>query len=168
MRKILLLSLFLTFLISTLNGQYMRQAGLRSGYRGGLFYQATSETGNAETGYIAMLGFNNNGMQLTGLRIVYETSLSDISPDLWLVWGYGAHAGFVVTDHLSYFGRRYNFGDERFCPLFGADGWAAAEYRFREVPVVVNLNVKPFIELTIPGFVRLIPFDMGISVSYAF
>ena len=41
-----------------------RQAGLRTGYRGGIFYQVTGEAGNAETGYNAMLGFNNNGISL--------------------------------------------------------------------------------------------------------
>jgi hypothetical protein len=137
-------------------------------YRGGLFFQTTTDAGNTETGYYAMLGFNNNGIQLTGLRIIYENPISKISPDLFFVWGYGAHAGFIVTDKISYFGESYRFPDKRFCPILGVDGWAAAEYRFRDIPVVISLNLKPYVELTIPAFVKIMPLDLGLSVSYVF
>jgi len=94
---------------SVMNGQYCsRQAGLRMGYRGGIFYQLNHEAGNAEIGYNAMLGFSNHGIQFTGLRIVYETSLSTISPDLFLAWGYGCHVGFIYTDHMGYLGESYS------------------------------------------------------------
>lgn len=146
----------------------MKQAGVRTGVRSGMFFQVTSEAGNAEVGYNAMLGFNNSGIQLTGLRIIYEKALTDISPDLYFAWGYGGHAGFIVTDHIGYFGEKYYFQGERFCPVFGADGWLAAEYRFYGIPLIIGLNIKPFVELTIPAFVRLMPGDIGISVSYVF
>lgn len=169
MKRLLLSVILIVFLFPILAyGQNLRQAGIRTGYRGGIFFQMTSDAGNTETGYNAMIGFNNNGIQITGLRIIYENSISGISPDLFFEWGYGAHAGFIVTDNISYFGERYNFGDRRFCPVLGADGWAAAEYRFRDVPVVISLNLKPFIELTIPSFVKIMPIDLGISVSYVF
>jgi hypothetical protein len=34
-----------------------KQAGLRLGYRSGFFYQVTSDAGNAEIGYNALLSF---------------------------------------------------------------------------------------------------------------
>ncbi len=145
-----------------------KQAGFRTGYRSGIFYQITGDAGNAEIGYNAMLSFNNNGLQLTGLRIIYETSLTDISPDLFFAWGYGGHIGFIYTDHLGFVGERYSFVGKRFCPVIGADGWLAAEYRFRDIPMNISLNLKPFVELTIPSFVRLMPVDIGISISYVF
>lgn len=145
-----------------------KEAGLRLGYRSGFIYQVTSEAGNAEIGYNALLSFNNNGIQLTGLRIVYETTLSDISPDLYFAWGYGVHIGFMYSDHIGFMGERYDFDGERFCPLAGADGWIAAEYRFRDIPVNISLNLKPFVEITIPAFVRIMPADVGISISYVF
>ncbi len=168
-RHLLALSVIIIFLSSPASGQAAyKQAGIRTGFRGGLFFQTTGEAGNAETGYFAMLGFHNNGIQITGLRVIYETALSKISPDLYFAWGYGGHAGFIVTDRISYFGERYTFQNERFCPLIGADGWIAAEYRFREYPVIISLNMKPFVEVTIPGFVKIMPADIGISVSYVF
>jgi len=154
---------------SLLTGQVdYKQAGIRAGYRGGIFFQMTNEAGNAEIGYNGMLSFSNNGIQLTGLKIIYETSLNEISPDLFFCWGYGGHAGFIYTDHLGFFGERYYFSGNRFCPLVGADGWLAAEYRFRDIPINISLNIKPFVELTIPAFVKIVPGDLGISVSYVF
>ena len=169
--KKLCFTFFILILIipSIVKGQYAtRQAGLRTGYRGGIFYQITNEAGNAEIGYNALLSFNNNGIQLTGLRIIYETSLTEISPDLFFAWGYGGHAGFVYTDHLGFLGERYSFTGERFCPVFGADGWLAAEYRFRDIPLNISLNIKPFVELTLPSFVKIMPGDLGVSISYVF
>ena len=155
--------------MSSLRGQTgIRQAGLRTGIRSGIFYQVTSKAGNAEIGYNAMLSFRKNGIQITGLRIVYETALNDISPDLFFAWGYGGHLGFVYTDHIGLLGERYSFPSERFCPVMGADGWVAVEYRFMEIPLNISLNLKPYVELTIPAFVKIMPADIGISVSYVF
>lgn len=169
-KKILTSILSITILSTVLlSGQMItKQAGIRTGYRSGLFFQMTNDAGNAEIGYNALLSFNSNGIQLTGLRIVYETSLNEISPDLYFAWGYGGHAGFVYTDHLGFLGESYYFQGDRFCPLFGADGWLSAEYRFRDIPLNISLNIKPFVELTIPSFVRIIPGDLGISISYVF
>jgi hypothetical protein len=171
MTKKLLITLIHTCILSTsiLTGQNIyKQAGIRTGYRGGIFFQMTNEAGNAEIGYNALLSFNNNGIQLTGLKVIYETALSEISPELFLCWGYGGHVGFIYSDHLGFLGERYNFSGERFCPLIGADGWLAAEYRFKDIPLNISLNIKPFVELTVPAFVKIMPGDLGISVSYVF
>lgn len=145
-----------------------RQAGLRLGYRSGIFYQVSSKAGNAEVAYNAMLSFRKNGVQLTGLKIVYETSIDRISPDLFFGWGYGGHLGFVYSDHLQFLGEEYYFHGDRFCPLFGIDGWLGAEYRVHEIPLNISLNIKPFVEITLPSFVRLMPGDVAVSISYVF
>lgn len=170
MKKIYFLSvIFIMISSNSLLAQFAnRQAGLRIGYRTGFFYQVSHDAGNAEVGYNGLLSFSNNGLQLTGLKIVYETALTDISPDLYLAWGFGGHIGFIYSDHVRFLGERYDFGGDRFCPLAGADGWLAVEYRFRDVPVNVSLNIKPFVELTIPAFVRIVPADIAISISYVF
>ena len=166
--SIKLILIFLIFSSLTHAQSVNKQAGLRSGYMSGLFFQVTGESGSAETGFMAMASFRNNGVQFTALRILYETTLDEISPDLYLGWGYGGHAGFIVTDNLRFMGNDYYFTGERFCPLFGIDGWGSLEYRFRSVPLVIGLNIKPFIELTIPSFIHIMPGDIGISVSYSF
>jgi hypothetical protein len=169
--KKLFVSILLTIILipSFLSAQTAtRQAGIRAGHRSGIFYQVTNEAGNAEIGYQAMLGYNDNGIQLTGLRIVYEMALSEFSPDLFFAWGYGGHVGFIYTDHVGFLGEKYNFQGERFCTLLGVDGWLSAEYRFRNIPLNISLNVQPVVELTIPSFVKIMPVNLGISVSYVF
>jgi len=133
-----------------------------------LFFQAVSPSGTAETGYMALLTFRNNGLQLTGMKIFYENSLSEIIPDLFAGWGYGAHAGFV-TEYLTVYEKKdYYYTSQRLCPLIGIDAWGILEYRFRSMPLSVSLNLKPFFEIGLPSFFRLMPADLGISVSYLF
>ena len=170
MKKIYITLFALSVIFSSaVKGQYSKQqAGIRAGHTGGIFYQLTSDAGNAEIGYNAMLGFRNRGLQITGLRIVYEKSLSTISPDLFFAWGYGGHVGFINIDIPGYPGDIYPVHRESFCPVIGVDGWLAAEYRVQEIPLNISLNLKPFIEIAVPAYVRVMPFDLALSISYVF
>jgi hypothetical protein len=167
MKKLLPFLIYLILISLAVDGQ-SQQAGLRAAYRGGIFYQINNKAGNAEIGYNAMLSFNNNGLQVTGLKIIYGARLSEISPDLYLSWGYGAHAGFVNVYRDSYDIDGYNYPKRQFSPLVGADVWGSVEYRFRDIPLNISLNLKPYIELAFPSYVRFMPFDLGLSVSYVF
>jgi hypothetical protein len=168
-KELITVILGIIFSPALLSGQMvMQQAGFRLGYSSGIFYQISSEAGNAEIAYNALLSFRRNGLQFTGLKVVYETSLSGISPDLFFGWGYGGHLGFMYSDHVKFRGEDYYFYGERFCPLIGVDGWFTAEYRINEIPVNVSLNLKPFIEFTTPSFVRIVPWDFAVSIAYVF
>ena len=147
-----------------------RQAGFRMGYRSGIFYQVSQEAGNSEIAFNGLLSFNNSGFQATGLKVIYETSIGDISPNLVFAWGYGGHVGFIYTDHLRFMGEDYYFRDDhdRFCPLIGVDGWVAAEYRITDIPLNISLNVKPYVELVYPSFLKVVPWDFAVSISYVF
>jgi hypothetical protein len=170
MKKLIYPILLIAFLAPNLvSGQVAeRQAGLRFGYRSGIFYQVTEESGNAEIGYNALLSFSNNGLQFTGLKMIYETTLDDISHNLFFCWGYGGHLGFSYSDHVRFMGEDYYYSNPRFMPLLGADGWLSAEYRIEDIPLNISLNWKPFIEMTIPAFVKVVPWDFGLSISYIF
>ena len=145
-----------------------RQAGMRFGYTFGLYYQATSPAGNSESGALIMASFRKGGFQATALRTTYEYVLGDLSPDFRLVWGYGGHAGFFVTDHVSSMGEDYRFPNERFLPLIGVDGYAGIEYTIPVIPMTVAVNFKPFVEMVTPAFFRFVPYDFGFSVAYTF
>lgn len=169
MKKHLLLLFFLSLLLPPAIGQVkIQQAGFRLGYRSGIFYQVGSEQGSGEVAYNLMLGFRQNGIQVTGLKVFYETTLDGISPNLYFGWGYGGHIGFIYSDHVKFMGEDYYFHGERFCPLAGVDGWLTFEYRIEEIPMGVSLNFKPFVEITTPSFVRIMPGDVAISLSYIF
>ncbi len=168
MKKILYTLLLATITFPVIGQQYQSQAGFRTGLTNGIFYQFHLARGNAETGMNVMLSFRNQGVQLTALKVFYEMSVSEISDNLFLVWGYGGHAGFYVANRLRYLNEDYYFGNERFIPLVGIDGYGGIEYRFREIPLAISLNLKPYAEITLPAFVNLIPGDLGISFSYCF
>ena len=36
------------------------------------------------------------------------------------------------------------------------------------MPLVIGLNMKPFAEIMVPGFVRIQPVDIGLTVGYRF
>jgi hypothetical protein len=36
------------------------------------------------------------------------------------------------------------------------------------IPISISLNAKPFVELSVPAFVNVVPGDIGISVAYVF
>lgn len=168
-RKVILVYTLLILTSLSLKAQFeTRQAGFRMGYRGGIFYQVSHDAGNAEIGYNGMLSFNNNGVQITGLKTIYESSIGQISPNLIFSWGYGGHAGFIYSDHVRFMGENYYFNDYRFCPLLGVDGWVSAEYRVTDIPLNISFNVKPFVELTFPSFLKVMPWDFAFSVAYVF
>lgn len=168
-RIILLVSVLLMLKVIPASAQFgNQQAGMRFGYSYGLYYQVTAPAGNSEVGALIMASFRKGGLQATGLRITYEYALGSLSPDFKLVWGYGGHVGFMVTDNVTSMGRDYNFPEERFLPLVGADGYAGIEYTIPPIPVTLTLSYKPFVEMVMPSFFRVVPYDFGFSVAYLF
>ncbi|MBN1387713.1 MAG: hypothetical protein JW965_04655 [Bacteroidales bacterium] len=142
--------------------------GVRGGMYGGIYYQNIIPAGTAETSFFAMISASRESVRATVLKLTYETSLSEIADNLFFVWGYGGHAGFSVTDHTYFLGRKYQFEYSRFRPLMGMDGWAGLEYRFITVPFSIGLNLKPYFELMFPGFVSMVPGDIGLTFAYTF
>ncbi len=167
------LSLILTILIPVFNtpakAQYIRNhVGIRSGIYSGIYYQNLISAGTAETSFFVMMSINHNHVRATVMKLTYETSLNEVSENLFFVWGYGGHAGFGITDYIYFLGKKYQFEYSRFRPLMGADGWAGLEYRFGSIPLVVGLNIKPYAELIFPGFLSIKPGDVGLSFAYMF
>ncbi|MCD4769931.1 MAG: hypothetical protein K8R35_07180 [Bacteroidales bacterium] len=142
--------------------------GLRGGIHSGVYYQNLVAAGNAERSFYALLSANFNSARITVMKITYETSLSEIADNLFFTWGYGGHVGFTITDHTYFLSRKYQFEYERFRPLIGMDGWGGLEYRFIGIPMTIGLNIKPFFEIMVPGFIKIQPADVGLSFAYRF
>lgn len=168
LKKPVIAVLFLLLTIPVLSQVTENHIGFRSGMNSGVYYQSISGAGTAEVSFYALLTADQNSVRLTVMKIVYETSLSEIADNLFLTWGYGGHAGFAVTDYTYFLGRRYQFDRESFRPLAGIDGWGGLEYRFTGIPMAIGLNVKPYMEIMVPGFIRIQPGDVGLSVAYRF
>jgi len=167
--SIIILTAILLLVNSTAKSQFSENhIGGRGGMHGGIYYQNIISAGTAEKSFFAMISANRESVRATVLKLTYQTSLREIADNLFFVWGYGGHAGFAVTDHTYFLGRKYQFEHSRFRPLIGVDGWAGLEYRFLAVPLSLGLNIKPYIEMMFPGFISIIPGDIGISFAYTF
>ena len=166
--KSIVLILLLTANLPEIKAQSENQIGVRGGLHSGIYFQNLLPAGNAERSFFAMLSANNNSFRLTVMRLTYEMSISDLSDNLFLVWGYGGHAGLTLTDRAYFLGREYLFEYERFRPVVGIDAYGGVEYRFIGFPVAVGLGVKPFAEIMVPGFINIRPGDIGLSIAYRF
>lgn len=159
-------------LITTASNLYAQivenHIGIRGGLTSGIYYQNIISSGNAERAFYASLSSNRNTVKLTVLKLTYEMNLTEFTDNLFLVWGYGGHIGFSVTDEAWFLGRRYQFAHERFRPLLGLDAFGGVEYRIIGFPLVVGLNIKPYAEIMVPGFVKIQPGDIGLSIAYRF
>ena len=142
--------------------------GIRGGVYGGVYYQNLVSAGTAESAFFAMASASKNSVRLTVMKLMYETSLTELSDNLFFVWGYGGHLGFSITDNTYFLGRIYQFEHERFRPIAGVDGWAGIEYRFIGIPMAIGLNIKPYFEIMVPGFFIIRPVDIGFSFAYTF
>ena len=170
-RKLIAIVTMILLIITAknLNAQVVENhIGVRGGIHSGIYFQNLLTAGNAERSFYAMLSANTNSVRLTIMRLSYEMTLSEFSDNLFVVWGYGAHAGFNVSDHTYFLGRKYQFEYERFRPVAGIDALAGIEYRFIGIPMTIGLNVKPFVEIMVPGFVSIKPGDIGLSFAYRF
>lgn len=166
--KKLLPFLFLTLLciihIQANAQNYTRNAGVRGGITAGFTYRNYMDESNALEG---ILSFRLNGLQVTGLREFFMPKLEEYSENIYMVWGYGAHAGTTYADSWN-FGTRTYFSSRKFSPVIGIDGFAGLEYRIREFPLVVGIDYKPFFELSANRFFNLQIWDLAFSLKYAF
>jgi hypothetical protein len=165
MRKILL-TLLLGISICA-SAQYNgREAGIRGGITSGFTYRQYLEDNFS---YEGLLSFRKNGLQFTLLRQIHEQTLYDVSDNLFLVYGYGAHAGFFYDSkyRILFYSQVY-YPERRFSPVIGLDGYGALEYRLSSFPLTLALDYKPFFEISAYQFFRISIWDLAFAVKYRF
>ena len=157
---------FLLFLSIPLYGQdFMRAAGLRGGTNSGLTYRQFMDPSLA---YEGLLSFRGDGLQFTVLRQRFEPALQNFNEGFFLVYGYGCHAGFTNSHTYLIFNRHYHYGTDKFSPLVGMDGYLGLEYYFPDLPILVGVDFKPFIELSLYEFFRINIWDAAFTLKYTF
>jgi len=161
---------FLTVLIGTVNflsaQESQREAGIRGGITSGITYRHYLEHNFS---YEGLLSFRQNGLQFTLLRQVHEQTLFDVADNFFLVYGYGAHAGyFFASDYKMFINNRVYYHERRFSPVAGIDGYAALEYRLSSFPVSIALDFKPFFEVSAYQFFNISIWDMAFAFKYRF
>lgn len=155
MKKYLLSILFLLFIISVDNTNaqpYETGIGIRiGGVATGISLKHYTSTNTALEGIV---GFGRHSLIITGL---YEKHHEfPTAEGLSWFYGGGAHLGFVSNDYSYYYyhykGDKHDGHDDWYDSNFflGADFILGMEYKIKNAPITLGLDVKPFIDL-IPG-----------------
>ncbi len=166
MKNILLIA-FLLGLLPRLAGQdYRREIGIRGGLTSGFTYrQYLSE----RLSYEGILSFRQGGLQLTALRQIHEQEPNELVENLFLLYGFGAHAGFYYGDrYRSMWYYDYYYSHPILAAVAGIDGYIGAEYRFSTVPLSFGIDYKPYFEFSSVQFFRLRLWDFAFTFAYRF
>ncbi len=143
-----------------------KEVGIRGGITSGITYRQYLEHNFS---YEGLLSFRQDGLQFTLLRQIHEQALLDVSDNLYIVYGYGAHVGFFyASDYKMFIYNRIYYPERRFSPVVGIDGYGALEYRMSSYPLSFALDYKPFFEVSTYQFFKISIWDMALAVKYRF
>jgi hypothetical protein len=151
-----LLSILLFFGLSSAHSQdYKSSIGLRTGASSGLTYKHFISSEDAIEGILAWRYRN------PGLAGIWERHAQFL--DVWgLNWYYGGGAHFFVYDANG----RDKFGRDDGGLVIGLDGILGAEYKIKEIPITVSVDLRPGINVF--GVFGPIGNEIGISIRYIF
>ena len=144
---------------------FMRSAGIRGGLTSGISYRGYL---NPELAYEGLMSFRNNGLQFTLLRQHFRPALWHISDGFFISYGYGVHIGFTNTHSYKHFTKTVHYGEKKFSPLLGLDGYLGIEYHFPGIPVQVGLDYKPFFEMSLREYFQMSAWDVAFTLKYKF
>ncbi|MBN2274063.1 MAG: hypothetical protein JXR41_15825 [Bacteroidales bacterium] len=162
------LSVILLLILSAMQltaQHYTRDAGVRGGTFPAVCYRQYNDYNHYSE---IMLSLKRNAIRVTFLKEIMQPALQEFSPNLFFIYGYGAHSGLSRMDHYRMLNRTYYYNDYRFSPVFGIDGYLGLEYRFSEFPFFIGLDFKPFFEFSTSQFFSLYLNDMAFILKFKF
>lgn len=165
MKKLLLLILSIISLSASAQNSG-KEVGIRGGITSGFTYRQYLEHNFS---YEGLLSFRKDGLQFTLLRQIHEQTLFEFSDNLYMVYGYGAHAGFFYdSEYRLFMFDRVFYPERKFSPVFGIDGYGALEYRLSSFPLTLAIDYKPFFEISAYQFFKMSIWDLAFAVKYRF
>ncbi len=163
--KRLYLSLILVFTCFFCFSQDFKNAvGIRAGLTGGVEYRIYTDELNS---YKFLLGSRDRGLVFNVMKEFHKLDLFDFTDQLYLVYGGGLHVGYERWDEQHY-NYNYSYNVTRTAFIAGLDGLAGLEYLFREVPVSLGLEVKPYFDFFGREMFDFQFFDFAFTVKYHF
>ena len=144
---------------------YTRDFGLTGGTRSGICYRVFTDD---EEAYEGVVSFKDNGLQFSGFKEYYRPAFFDLSDNLFFGYGFGGHAGFVYIDRYQFLFNSYYIDHKTVAPILGIDGFFGLEYRIRELPFIIGINYKPYMQFSTIQFFNLNLFDSGLTFKYRF
>ncbi len=107
-----------------------------------------------------ILSLGNKSFVLTGLYELHAPM--DASNQFSIYYGIGGHLGFFQD------GGSYYYNSNRLytrTTVAGIDGILGLDYKFRNAPINISMDIKPFIDFFNGNYVY---FDGGLSLRYTF
>ena len=162
-RKLVLITLIL-FSSSIAMAQYDFAVGLRSGGTSGL----TLKKNNGSSAIEGIVGFWSHGVSLTGLWEKQQNAFDE--PGFNWFYGFGGHLAFYGDKFdgrggAAWYNHPHDIDDGDFG--IGIDGIVGLEYKIPDVPLAIDISLKPYMEIVSEGGVFFSP-DPGIGIKFAF
>ena len=163
---------FTLLLLIIINGAIAQDGihsiGLRAGGGSGITYKYVED---GAYGFEGIIGYRENGFQLTGLYEMYRPMKTDRIRNFYFFSGFGAHTGYIREMEKFYGqsnGQCVMFEHKKTHVIGGIDGVVGFEYHFYSIPMVLTLDYKPYAEFFGEKFFRIDLWNFGLSFRYTF
>ncbi len=140
--------------------------GLRAGGVSGFTFKLIDPEFDAVE---VILGFQNDGVRMTGLIQKFRPIKTDRIANLYLFSGWGGHTGYIKYDDYTYKtidGITYYNYQKKFAPVIGGDLMIGVEYHFESIPFHISMDYKPYFEFFGEKTFRMDFWDIGFSIRY--
>lgn len=107
-----------------------------------------------------ILSIGNRSVVLTGLYEMHAPI--DQTSQLKVYYGVGAHLGFFQDGGSYYYNSKRLYTSTT---VVGIDGILGLDYKFRNAPINISLDIKPFVDFFNGNYIY---FDGGLSLRYTF
>lgn len=164
MKQFLIATILLLFTAPVFAQDFKQAVGVRAGLTSGFEYRVYSNELNS---YKFLIGSRERGVIAHAIREFHRYELFDFTDQLNVVFGAGLHVGYerwdqqYVTYNSVYYQTRTAF-------IAGLDGLAGLEYMFREVPVSLGIEAKPYFDLFGRTMFDIQVFDFAFTAKYHF
>ena len=169
MKKATLIILFLTTALFVNSQTYEKQVGFRLGVTFGITGKIIKNDWAAIEG---ILGFRQGGLQFYGLVESYHPIIKTNTQRWMMYFGGGGHLGYLNGYNRT---RRwsntsgYYYEEERIVEaVFGIDGVIGSEYTFKNTPLTISVEFKPYVELQDFRKFKVNFWDFGFGIKYSF
>ena len=164
MKSLLLIAAMVFFSCQAFSQEFRNAIGIRAGYTGGIEYRIYSDDLNS---YKFLLGWREGGALIHAIKEFHRYDLFTFTDQLIFVYGAGVHIGYERWDQ-QYYNYNTSYYVTRTAFIAGIDGLAGLEYMFREVPLSLGLEVKPYFDLFGREFFDIQLFDFAFTAKYHF
>ena len=164
MKRLILIIALLVSAGIAFSQEFKQAVGIRIGYTGGVEYRVFTDELNS---YKFLVGSRERGFLAHALKEWHRYDLFTFTDQLTFVYSAGVHAGYERWDQQHYdYNTSYYVTHTAF--IAGLDGLAGLEYMFREVPISVGFEVKPYFDLFGREMFDFQLFDFALTAKYNF